>query len=73
MLFWAGMDRVEFKKDSQAKQAEIEDLKDCRMSLHAYILRERGEMKQPTNPDICQLDPLLEQCDCFIGRLKWDD
>ena len=66
-------DKSYYKKQSQIKQAEIEDLKDCRMSLHAYILRERGEMEYPKNPNICHVEPLAEQCDCFIGRLKWDD
>ena len=62
-----------YQELAEERWHEIEDLKDCRMQLHAHILRERGEMKYPKNPNICHIEPLAEQCDCFVGRLKWED
>jgi hypothetical protein len=60
----------DMREVDKVRRNKIESLKDCRMSLHAYILRQRGEMKNPTNPDICHLDPLLKNCACEVSREK---
>ena len=58
------------KQLANQRWEEVEDLKDCRMQLHAYILRQRGEMEAPQNPNICHIDPLDEACACAKTRKK---
>jgi hypothetical protein len=59
----------DMRKIDKIRRNKIYRLEDCRMSLHAYILRQRGEMEDPMPPiDICHLDPLQKNCACEVSR-----